>query len=68
MISADRNLTDWLRVIRSEYDESPGLSLTKKQAERLWMLDGVACSALLEALVDAGYLKLTRDGRYVRAN
>jgi len=67
MSSPDCTLTDWLRVIRSEYEESPGLSLTNRQAQRLWMLDGVTCEALLEALVDVGYLRLTPNRRYVRA-
>ena len=52
--------------IRSEYEEMPGLCLTRPQAERLWGLDPDICEAVLAALVDAGFLKSTTRG-YLRA-
>jgi hypothetical protein len=58
-------LTQLLLRIRSEYEEMPGLCLTRAQAQRLWGLDADACDAVLSALVDIGYLKTTRTG-YVR--
>ena len=57
--------TDLVGLIRSEYEEMPGLCLTRAQVQRLWLLEPVACETVLRALVDAGYLRLTPGG-YVR--
>jgi hypothetical protein len=56
---------DLVGLIRSEYDEMPGLCLTRAQVQRLWLLEPTACDTVLHALVDAGYLRLTPGG-YVR--
>ena len=56
---------DLVGLIRSEYDEMPGLSLTRAQVQRLWLLEPAACDNVLHVLVDAGYLRLTPGG-YVR--
>ena len=58
-------VADLVALIRSEYEEMPGLRLTRAQVQRLWLLDPAACDDVLHALVDAGYLKLTAGG-YVR--
>ena len=60
--------TDFIRMIRSEYLEMPGLHLTKPQVRRLWNLDEVACDALLDALVTGQFLRRTATGAYVRAD
>jgi hypothetical protein len=52
--------------IKAEYLELPGLQLTPWQAQRLWGLDRTQCDAILEALVDAAFLRRTRDGSYAR--
>jgi hypothetical protein len=52
--------------IRAEYLESPGLRLTATQIQRLWRLDAIQCEAVLTALVDARFLRRTRDGEFVR--
>lgn len=57
-----------LERIQAEYREMPGLSLTEAQAARVWHLEGVRCSALLDALVQAKFLRRTRTGAYVRAS
>lgn len=57
--------TDLVGLIRSEYEEMPGLCLTRAQVQRLWLLEPAACDNVLRALVDAGYLRLTSRG-YVR--
>jgi hypothetical protein len=44
----------------------PGLRLTEQQARRLWGLDAVTCSDLLEALVAARFLFRTSDGAFMR--
>ena len=56
---------DLVGLIRSEYEEMPGLCLTRAQVQRLWLLDPAACDNVLRALVDAGSLRLTSGG-YVR--
>jgi hypothetical protein len=58
-------ITDLVGLIRSEYDEMPGLCLTRAQVQRLWLLEPAACDNVLRAMVDAGYLRVTANG-YVR--
>ena len=55
-----------LQRIKRDYDEQPNLRLTPAQAQRLWDLDGPTCGAVLTALVYAGVLQRTPDGRFVR--
>ena len=59
---------EWLQLIRAEYLELPGLSLTLAQAQRLWSLDAVQCRAFLDTLVRQGFLAKTPDGMYCRTN
>ena len=65
----DRNdvLTDWLRLISSEYREIPDLCLTKPQVRRLWNLDVTTSEAVLAVLESSGFLRRTRAGAYVRS-
>lgn len=63
-VSATR-VSDLVGLIRSEYEEMPGLCLTRAQVQRLWLLEPGACDKVLRALVDAGHLRLTPGG-YVR--
>ncbi|MGE0450625.1 MAG: hypothetical protein AB7Q29_13720 [Vicinamibacterales bacterium] len=67
-LDLEMSIGDWLCRIRAEYREVPGLRLTLPQAQRLWGLDEPMGSALLGALVDVRFLRLTSDGRYVRAD
>jgi DNA end-binding protein Ku len=55
-----------LQRVRREFREMPGLCLTPAQASRLWGLDAVASRALLEALVDAQFLRRTANGGFMR--
>jgi len=59
---------DWLQLIRSEYLEMPGLHLTLDQARQLWRLDASTSSAVLNALVEAQFLRRTDRGAYLRAD
>jgi hypothetical protein len=52
--------------IKAEYIEVPDLQLTPWQAQRLWGLEPVQCDAILGALVDAAFLRRTRNGSYIR--
>ena len=58
-------VSDLVSLIRAEYDEMPGLCLTRAQVQRLWLLEPSACDHVLRALVEARYLRLTPCG-YVR--
>ena len=58
-------VTDLVGLIRAEYNEMPGLCLTRAQAQRLWLLEADVCDNVLRAMVDAGFLRLTPGG-YVR--
>ena len=51
--------------IRAEYREMPDLQLTFAQARVLWQLDGATCTAVLQALIDEGFLSGTPDGRFI---
>ncbi len=68
MLTANTTITDWLQLIRAEYLEIPGLSLTTQQVQRLWGLDLVTTEAVLAVLVDVKFLRCTRHHVYVRAD
>src|SRR5262245_52266932 len=68
MLLSDVVRSEWLRRIRAEYQEVPGMNLTKAQVQRLWGLDDVTCDTLLDDLVKAGFLRRTRTQGYVRAD
>ncbi len=57
---------EMLQRIRGEYLEMPGLRLTAEQARRLWSLDLMTCRSLLDALVEAKFLRRSGDGNYSR--
>jgi hypothetical protein len=54
--------------VRSEYLEMPGLRLTTDQAGRLLGLDPAVCARLLAHLVSSGFLRIGRDGHYIRVD
>jgi len=58
-------VTNLVALVRAEYQELPGLCLTRAQVQRLWLLEPSACDIVLRALVDAGYLRLAAGG-YIR--
>ena len=64
----DTTVRDWLTIIRGEYEESPGLHLTRPQMRRLWGLDEATCDGVLESLVAAGFLRRTPDDAFVRSD
>ena len=68
MSKADTCITDWIQLIRGEYLEIPDLCLTKVQVQRLWGLDPLTADSLLETLVEANFLRRTRQDAYVRAH
>jgi hypothetical protein len=50
-----------------EYLEMPGLTLSLDQARRLWTLEREETRSILSELVESGFLRLTRQGLFVRA-
>ena len=68
MSAVQTTVADWLQIIRGEFQEIPGLCLTKPQVQRLWGLDPPTCDALLDALVEARFLERTRAGAYARTD
>ena len=57
---------DELQRLRGVFIEVPGTQVTRTEAARLAGIDPDRCAALLNALVDVGFLQLS-DGRYRRA-
>jgi hypothetical protein len=55
-----------LQRVQGEFREMPGLRLTPAQAGRLWGLDAISSQAVLDALVDARFLRRTPDGAFMR--
>jgi len=51
--------------IRAEFLEMPGMRLTAAQIERLCGIEQTTCRAVLEALVDAKFLRAS-SGTYTR--
>lgn len=66
MGETSRRIQEVALRIRGEFLEMPGLRLTLDQARRLWRLDETACEAVLDMLVNAGFLARTRDGAFIR--
>jgi Fic family protein len=55
-----------MQMVKAEYLEMPGLCLTLPQAQRLWNLDRATCAAVLQRLVESGFLSRTEEGAYGR--
>ena len=52
--------------VRDDFNEMPGLELTVPQAVRLWHMGVDDCRYVLDALVDAGFLRWTPRWTIVR--
>jgi hypothetical protein len=61
MLSAS-TLAAW---IRAEYQDMPGLKLTREQACRLWAARTDICDEALQTLIDEGFLHRTGTGKFV---
>ena len=53
--------------VQAEFEEMPGMSLTPRQASRLFGLEEETCRIVLEVLVDSAYLRETTNGRVTLA-
>jgi hypothetical protein len=61
------NVTDCLHRVQAEYEEMPGLNLTKSQVQRLWGFDEMTCAEVLDALEAEHFLRRTDRDLYVLA-
>jgi hypothetical protein len=50
--------------IREEFEEAPGLRVTRGEAARFWGLDEETCDRVLATLLATGFLAIDCDGRY----
>jgi hypothetical protein len=55
-----------LARIRSEYEEMPGIRLTRPQFSRLCHADADTCESAIRILVTAGFLRQDQRGRFYR--
>ena len=53
--------------ILAEYRATEDLQLTRWQIQQLWRLDATECEAVVNTLVDARFLRESREGAFVRA-
>ena len=56
-----------MALMRAEYVEMPGLSVTPAQARRLWAVDRATCDEAFSRLIAAGLVRTTARGTLVRA-
>jgi len=61
-------LRDSVQLIRAEYLEMPGLTLTRRQARRLWGLPPDVCDAALDSMVAEHFLRRMRGDTFGRAD
>ena len=57
---------DIARLIDAEFDEMPGMRLTRAQVRRLWNLTDLECGQVLDHLCESGFLTCDQAGRFFR--
>jgi|GEM_PF-5230112 len=65
-VTVDQRAAAARLLVRAEYEEMPGLSLTPMQAARMWGLTRPQSECLLAALASDGFLVRDRRGAYRR--
>jgi hypothetical protein len=68
MLMVAECLSEWVNRVRAEYLEMPGLSLTKWQMRRLWVIDADTCDAVVGSLVASGFLRQSVRQTYTRGD
>jgi hypothetical protein len=66
-LDCDR-VADATELVRSEYAEMPGLSLTEAQMARLFGFDSETLDEVLDVLMRSHILRRTCEGSYVAFN
>jgi hypothetical protein len=56
-----------ITAIRGEFNEMPGMRLTRDQFCRLWRLDSREAERVIEFLMTSGFLRRDQGNRYGRA-
>jgi len=56
-----------INAIRGEFNEMPGMKLTRDQFCRLWHLESNVAERVIKSLTASGFLKRDRNNRYGRA-
>ncbi len=64
---ASRVIENALQSLRAEYEATPDLRLTSRQAAEILNVDWNTSVAVLQALEDSGFLRFSFDGRFARA-
>jgi hypothetical protein len=63
---AEESVGDLVALVQAEYDEMPGLVLTRPQLCRTFVLDPPMCDAVVHELVEGGVLVRVPNGSYAR--
>ena len=66
--STSQNISDWVKLVQSEFGEMPGLHLSRQQAQRLWNLDVRSMDVILDTLVSSHFLRRAPGDVYMRAD
>ena len=66
MSVVEKPVVEWTARVRAEYLEMPGLSLTRWQMRRMWLLDASLCDAVVDTLVASHFLWCRPDHTYAR--
>jgi DNA-binding IclR family transcriptional regulator len=62
-MEGEMNVMTVAKRVLSEFEEMPGMTLTPRQASRLFGLNEELCQIVLDVLVDSAYLRQTPDGK-----
>lgn len=65
---ASQRIEDTLQLLRSQYADTPGLSLTAADVARHFSLDRPTAAVLLRALENSRFLERLPDGRFTLAH
>ena len=63
---AEESIEDLAVRVRAEYEEMPGLVLTRPQFCRMFGLNSPMCDAVVRELIEAGVLVRVPNGSYAR--
>jgi hypothetical protein len=56
------NVETVMRRVLAEFEEMPGMALTRRQAARLFGLEQDLCRIVIDVLLDSAYLRETSTG------
>lgn len=60
------NVATVAQRVLAEFEEMPGMALTRRQASKFFGLEQDVCRLVLDMLIDAAYLRETVAGRITR--